>query len=259
LGMLAQSTAMDQAAQAHADWMIANDSFTHEEQENTPGFTGTNWPRRDEAFGYVPSSGAEVLIADAAAAAGVDVLVNSAYHRAALLAFEPVDVGIGWSDGAAVSFSRPLVIDITRPGTDTKRGLGQAAQAVIRGVEVWPVDGSRDVPVGLGLESPNPVPSQDVMTLGTPASITVSESKTVTSVSFQVTNSTTGAVVPVQVLTNQNDSNFLVPQSFIAAIPLAVLSPNTTYTIDFSGSAVDRVSGVADKIDRRWSFTTASQ
>ena len=259
LGMLAQSTAMDQAAQAHADWMIANDSFTHEEQENTPGFTGINWPRRDEAFGYVPSSGAEVLVADAAAVAGVDVLVNSAYHRAALLAFEPVDVGIGWSGRTATGFSRPLVIDMTRPGTDTKRGLGQAAQAVIHGVEVWPVDGTREVPLRLGLESPNPVPSQDVLTLGTPASITVSENKTLSSVSFLVTDSTTGAAVPVQVLTNQNDSNFLVPESFIAAIPLTVLSPNTTYTITFSGSAVDRVSGVVDKIDRTWSFTTASQ
>ena len=42
LGMLAQSTRMDQAAQAHAEWMVANDSFTHEEVVGTVDFTGVN-------------------------------------------------------------------------------------------------------------------------------------------------------------------------------------------------------------------------
>ena len=54
LGMVAQQTQMDQAAQAHAEWMIANDAFTHEEVEGTPGFTGTNWPSVTSSFGYVP-------------------------------------------------------------------------------------------------------------------------------------------------------------------------------------------------------------
>ena len=47
LGMLAQNAAMDRAAQAHADWIIANDSFTHEEVLGSPGFTGVNWWERD--------------------------------------------------------------------------------------------------------------------------------------------------------------------------------------------------------------------
>jgi hypothetical protein len=259
LGMLAQSTAMDQAAQAHADWMIANDSFTHEETAGSPGFTGLNWPRRDEAFGYVPVEGAEVMTGPVHGAQGVDLLINTVYHRAGMLAFEPVDVGIGWSSGVATNVSMPLVIDITRPGTDAVRGMGQGAQPSIHGVEVWPLDGATNVPLRLGLEIPNPVTGQDVLTLGTPASITVAEDKTVSSVSFVMTNSTTGSVVPVQVLTNQNDSNFLVPESFVAAIPLTVLSPNTNYTVAFSGSAVDRVFGISAKIDRTWSFSTASQ
>lgn len=255
LGMVAQNTMMDQAAQAHAEWMVANDLLTHDETAGTPGFTGENWARRDEAFGYVPVEGAEV-IAQGVAAAGVDTLVNSAYHRTAILAFEPDDVGIGWSGGKAVNVLTPLVLDITRPGMDPVRGLGQEAQASIGGVAIWPLDGARDVPLRLGLEIPNPVPTQDVSTLGTPVSVTVARLKAISATHFTLTEGTTGAVVATRLLTNKNDANFLVPESFIAAIPLAPLSPNTTYRVDFSGSAVQFPSGVVESVTRTWSFTT---
>ncbi len=259
LGMLAQNTEMDQAAQAHAEWMIANDSFVHVETPGTPGFTGVNWAERDEAFGYVPVEGDELIASELHGAAGVDLLVNGVYHRAGMLAFEPVDVGIGWSDGVSANVSMPLVLDITRPGTDPIRGLGQSSQPSINGVAIWPLDGARDVPVRLGLEIPNPVPSEDVLSLGTPASITVEEGMTFTSVSFVITNGATGALVPAQLLNNQNDPNLLVPESFIAAIPLAPLAPGTTYTVAFSGSVLERVSGVSQSINRTWTFTTATQ
>ena len=258
LGMLAQNTMMDQAAQAHAEWMVTNDLLTHDETAGTPGFTGENWPRRDEAFGYVPVEGSEV-IAQGEAAADVDTLVNSAYHRTAILAFEPVDVGIGWSDGRATNVTTPLVMDITRPGTDLVRGLGQAAQPSIHGVAVWPLDSARDVPLRLGAEIPNPVPTQDVLSLGTPISVTVEESKTIAASQFTLTNMATGLVVATQLLTNKNDPNFLIPESFVAAIPLAPLSPNTTYQIVFSGSSVQFGSGTTELVNRTWSFATGTQ
>ena len=258
LGMLAQSTAMDQAAQAHADWMIANNAFTHDETEGTPGFTGTNWARRDEAFGYVPIEGEEVMTGPVHGAQGVDVLINTVYHRAGMLAFEPVDVGIGWSSGSATNVSMPLVLDITRPGLDATRGLGQSAQASLHGVEIWPVEGAHGVPLQLGLELPNPIPSQDVLSLGTPVSITVGELKTISVNTFTLTDSTSGAVVSAQILTSRSDPNLLLPASFVALVPLGLLNPNTTYRADFSGSAVDRLSGAFEMINRTWSFTTIS-
>ena len=257
LGMLAQNTEMDQAAQAHAQWMITNDSFTHDEVAGTPGFTGENWARRDEAFGYVPVEGGEVM-AQSAGSAGVDMLVNSAYHRTAILAFEPVDVGIGWSDAKSANVSTPLVIDLTKPGLDPIRGLGQAAQPSIDGAAVWPLDGARDVPLRLGPEIPNPVPTQDVLTLGTPVSITVDESRTIATTQFTLTNIATGVLVPTQLLTNKNDPNFLIPESFIAAIPLAPLPPNTTYQVVFSGTTVQFPTGAVGTVSRTWSFTTSS-
>lgn len=258
LGMVAQNTMMDQAAQAHAEWMVANDLLTHDETAGTPGFTGENWARRDEAFGYVPIEGGEVM-AQGAATPAVDALVNAAYHRAIVLAIEPVDVGIGWSSGSAANVGSPLVIDVTRPGLDTSRGLGQLAQAASEGFAIWPIDGARGVPLRLGLETPNPVPTQDVLTLGTPISVTVARLKTISATRFTLTNSATGEIAPTRLLTNQNDTNFLVPESFIAAIPLAPLSPNTTYRVGFSGSTTEFPSSAAESISRNWSFTTGPQ
>jgi hypothetical protein len=259
LGMLAQNVAMDRAAQAHAEWMVANDSFTHEEVAGTAGFTGVSWPLRDEAFGYLSAGGTEVMAERAYGAEGVDVLVNMVYHRAGMLAFEPVDVGIGWSARSAASISRPLVIDMTRPGTDPIRGLGQAAEPRISGVAIWPMDGALGVPLRLGLEIPNPVPGSDVLSLGTPPSITVDPLRTLAVATFTLTDASIGAVVPTTLLTGATDPHSLLPSSFAAAVPLGVLKPSTTYRVVFSAQATDVVFGTREEINRAWSFTTAAQ
>jgi uncharacterized protein YkwD len=258
LGMLVQTAALDQAAQAHADWIIANDSFTHDEGAGTPGFTGAHWWDRAEALGYVPLGGGEVMSGPVHGAEGVDALINMPYHRAGMLAFEPVDVGVGWSALSAAGVSMPLVIELTRPGTDATRGLGQAAQPAIGGVAIWPLDEARDVPIRLGLESPNPVPGQDVLTLGTPVSITVDRAWTISTATWALTNLSTGASVVTSTLTFANDPNGLTPGSFAAAVPLAPLLPESRYLATFSGTAETALTGAAMRIDRTWSFTTAS-
>jgi len=256
LGMVAQSTAMDQAAQAHADWMVANDLFSHQEQAGTPGFVATDWPLRDEAFGYVPVGGAEVMAASGHGSAEVDALVNGVYHRAGILAFEPVDVGIGWTGEAATHVATPLVIDITRPGTDTVRGWGQAPQDRIAGAAVWPVNGASGVPLRLGAESPNPVPAQDVLSLGTPVSVTVRETAAISAISFELKNVATGATVPTQLLRSGSDPNMLALRSFVALIPLNALSPDTTYMAMFTGTVTEVQRGESMVLSRSWSFTT---
>jgi uncharacterized protein YkwD len=259
LGMVAQNTMMDRAAQAHAEWMVANDSFTHAEAVGTPGFTGENYSRREQHFGYVPAGGGEVMAQGVSGEEGVDLLVNMAYHRSLILAFEPVDVGIGWSGNRAADVLTPLVIDAAVPGTDTVRGLGQSAQPSIKGVAIWPLDGATNVPLLLGNEIPNPVPTQAILTLGTPVSIAVEELKTILVTQFKLTNGVTGEDVQTQILTSQNDPNSLVPPSFVAAVPLAPLAPNTTYRVAFAGSTVRFPDGVAESVSRTWSFRTRAQ
>jgi len=258
LGMLAQSTAMDRAAQAHAEWMVANDVFSHQEQAGTPGFVATDWPLRDGVFGYVPMGGSEVMAAGDRASAEVDALVNALYHRAGMLAFEPVDVGIGWSGGSAAHVAMPLVVDMTRPGTDTVRGWGQAAQDAISGAAIWPLDGARNVPLRLGAENPNPVPAQDVSSLGTPISITVRETATISASSFVLKNSSSGAIVATRLLDSASDPNLMLPRSFIAVVPLATLSPGTTYIATFVGMTTEVGTGTPAALTKVWTFTTAS-
>jgi hypothetical protein len=257
LGMLAQNAALDQAAQAHADWIVANDSFTHDETAGTVGFTGVHWWERDEALGYVPVEGEELIAGFVHGAQGVDVLVNGVYHRAGLLAFEPVDVGIGWNGAAAARIAMPLVIDLTRPGNDRTRSLGQSAQPSIHGVGIWPLDEAQGVPLRLGAESPNPVPDQPVLTLGTPVSITVDNEASLETVSFVLSNAVTGAVVATRLLTQQNDPNLLIPRSFVALVPLSPLAPGTRYRVVYGGTSTDVLSGSQAVVDRAWAFSTA--
>jgi hypothetical protein len=258
LGMVAQQPLMDRAAQAHADWEVANDVYSHEEQAGTPLFTGVEWGDRDESFGYEPREGEEVIASGYAAADAVDAFTNTAYHRVAILAMEPVDVGIGRSGLAAQHVSQPLVIDLAVPRGDAVRGQGQLAQDAIGGVAIWPLDGASQVRTHMGAESPNPVPGVDVGLLGTPASLTVASSRAVAVASFVVSNAATGARVPTSLLQQLGDPNALVPASYVAAIPTTPLSPGTTYSVAFTGTVTDLATGVSSALERHWRFTTGS-
>jgi hypothetical protein len=259
LGMLAQNRLMDQAAQAHADWEIANNVYDHVERAGTAGFAGMEWWDRDEALGYTPLEGSEVLSSGYAAATAVDVLVNVAYHRIGILTMENVDVGIGRSSQTVPNVADPVVIDFAVPEGDAIRGRGQRPQNAIDGVAIWPRDGAQGVWMRMGGEVPNPAPDLDVRQLGTPVSLTVANSHAIDAASFVVTNSATGSPVQALLLNHMNDPNSLVPASYVALIPTAPLSPNTTYTIAFSGTLTDLSTGATAMLARNWEFTTGDQ
>jgi uncharacterized protein YkwD len=256
LGMLAQQPLMDRAAQAHADWEIANDTYGHVEMAGTPGFTGAHWWDRDEAIGYAPVGGGEVAASGYAAVDAVNAFVNVAYHRVAVLEIEPVDVGIGRSSQSTSNVRRPVVVDIAVPQGDPVRGQGQLAQTLVRGVVVWPVDGAANVSTHMGDEAPNPVPGADVLALGTPASITVARSRTIQVTTFSLTNTATGAAVPAHLLTHLTDINGLVPVSYLAVIPLAPLDADAAYTAAFEGSILEPDSNTPTPLVRVWNFST---
>lgn len=258
LGMLAQSRVMDQAAQAHADWEIANNVYGHVEQAGTAGFTGAHWYDRDEAIGYAPVAGGEIAASGYGSIDAVNGLVGVAYHRTIALAIEPVDVGIGRSSQATSNVSKPLVVDISVPGNDPLRGLGQLAQASTGGIVIWPLDGAQGVQTHMGDESPNPVAGSEVLALGMPVSVTVGSSRTILVASFSLRNVSTGETVPTHLLTNLNDPNGLVPTSYVAVIPLAALDANTSFAVDFEGSVLDPSASTSTVLSRTWTFSTGS-
>jgi uncharacterized protein YkwD len=259
LGMLAQQALMDQAAQAHAEWEVANNVYGHVETAGTAGFAGVEWWDRDEALGYTPATGGEDVSSGYAAVAAVNAFVNGAYHRIAILTFESVDVGIGRSTLNASHVSTPVVIDMAVPQGDRARGLGQRAQASIAGAAIWPLDGSQGVATHMGIEMPNPVPGTDVGLLGTPVSITVASSNAIAASRFGITNLSTGAEVPTIVLDHASDPNGELPRYYIAAIPLGPLDPHTTYAVAFSGRVTSDLPGASTDLVRNWQFSTGAE
>jgi len=172
---------------------------------------------------------------------------------------EPVDVGIGRSSAVVANVSEPIVIDIAVPDGDPVRGQGQLAQAGISGVAIWPLDGAQSVRIRMGAEIPNPVPAVDVATLGTPFSLTVGNSRGVDASGFVLTNAATGAIVQSALLTHLSDPNLLIPASYVVAVPMAPLSPNTTYAVAFTGTVTELSSGASAPLARNWKFTTGEQ
>jgi hypothetical protein len=256
LGMLAQDQRLDRAAQAHADWEIANDLFSHLETEGTQGFTGIDPFNRDKSQGYPPRGGGEAISFGYAPRNAIDALLNGVYHRALLLQFDPVDLGVGWSSQVRADLSIPLVVDFASPDDGSARSAGQTAQPQIDGVVVWPLDGAQDLATHMGNEIPNPVPAEDVRMLGTPASISVYKDQRIDVSTFVLSEDASGVVVPTVILTKDSDAGHMITQSFVGLIPLSALKADTVYRVDFSGSIgpADAMAGSA--YVRTWRFTT---
>lgn len=258
LGMLVQNANLDRAAQAHANWQVANGQITHVEALGTRGFTGAHWWDRASFVGYAVSGGGEVISSGMQPTVGVDSLMNAIYHREILLSVDPVDVGIGWAAVANSAVRYPLVVNISSPLKDGVRGLGQQAQSQIGGLVLWPLDGAIDVATHMGNEAPDPVPGVEVGELGTPISVSVDKESLLEVASFVLAESSTGVAVPTFLLTKNSDPNGLVAQSFVGLIPIEGLKIETKYSVEFRGSVVSAGETLGVPCARNWSFTTGS-
>jgi uncharacterized protein YkwD len=256
LGMLYQSTELDKAAQAHTEWSIENDEFSHVEPTGSKGFTGINWFDRDAAAGYPVSQGTEVIATGAAPAAAIDGLVNMAYHRAGLFQFEPLDVGIGYSRLGVEGFNGMIVADMAYPDDGSDRSAGQLPQSKINAFLIWPVDGAKGVVSHMGDEVPNPVPGVDVLTLGTPISVEVPSTEQLTVARFQLFNDVSEELIPTTLLMQDSDPNRIVAPYVAEIIPSDALPFDTRFRVEFVGSAIDPSDLTQRDCSRTWRFET---
>jgi hypothetical protein len=256
LGMLAQDGRLDQSAQAHVDWQVVNHIRSHVESIGSPGFTGANWWDRDAAAGYAPFGGGEVMAFSYAPARGVESLVSTIYHRAALFEVDPVDVGIGWSRVQTDNVFLPLVLEFASPKDGSSRSAGQMAQAGASAVVIWPLDGTEGVATHMGGEIPSPIEKKDSLALGAPASISVETGGSIKTTSFSMIEDATGIVVPTVVLDKDSDYSHLVQASFVGLVPEDGLRINTVYRIEFSGLIQHVGAAGPQAYSRTWRFTT---
>jgi len=253
LGMLAQDTRLDAAAQAHVGWMDANGTFSHVEVSGTVGFSGEHWWDRAESLGYLSTAGSEVISWGFQPERAVDSLVNAIYHRTAILSINPTDLGVGYSVAVKSGFGllSDFVVSVPRDGSP--RAFGQSMQSNAGGVVLWPIDRAVGVQSRMGNEYPNPVPDIEVANLGTPASIQVDPGLVLAVKVFEIREYGSGILVPTRILTWDTDPNGLIYGNMVAAIPLSPLTTGQSYLVHFSGSTPNR------EIIRDWVFGVGSQ
>lgn len=238
---LARNGMVDRAAQAHSDYLKANNTVSHDEVQGRTGFTGVTLLDRLRAAGYFFTGSyayGEVISGQGGTSgqAAVDELIAAIYHR--FVIFEPRFKEVG--TGAATTSSNYTYFTANFTAS---AGYG----AGVSGLVVWPFNGQTAVPRNFfsNNESPDPVPNLNEV--GYPVSVHANIDATVTVDSFTI-RERGGAELPVRLLSAAVDS--ATDDSAAAIVPLTVLKANTVYDVNFTG----RVNGA--NVTRAWSFTT---
>lgn len=225
---------LDDATQAHAEYMLENSVLDHQEVADNPGFTGEWVWDRLEAAGYAlepGSSWSEVLAEGEGARGSIDRWMNSVYHRV------PFTMP-GWR---AVGFGR----------ADPYVGMTFVMDypAGYRSSVLYPSDGQTGVPTTFDSDTEWPDPVPDAREVGPPITVTVSD------VAIGADSNPHGLSLvdarvegpdgTLDVVTLQpGDDDFL--QYAIAVIPREPLQPLTDYDVEVTviwGGQEDTVSG----------------
>lgn len=265
-GMLAQNTALDQAAKNHANYMLTNYYsvgtgwninlmtsnntstgwlYAHSETQGSPGFTGAVPVNRAQAAGYNAAYVAEVIgfnstssLLDLSKSGCVGSLLDTVFHRSGLLNVQLRDFGANVSKSIDGQVST-CVVD----PAFTTASVGNPPPGW---VAVYPYAGQSGLDLLMTNESPDPVPS--VLTKGLPVSIYVEPQNTLSVTSFTLTDNL-GNQVPVKLLTKTDFPQF-ISSAMAYIVPTVALKSATTYTVQFVGTN----NGVP--LSRAWSFST---
>jgi hypothetical protein len=258
-GTLKQDTRLDQAARAHADWMLQNNVYSHTESASYPnGFTGINPWDRTAFAGYPTTYYTSELISFGSNETkvgrgnkGVRELLAGVYH--AIGSLRPMkDVGISVRAPADVGASTVLVpTEIVTGTTDGYQML--ASDEVV----TYPCQGTTGTEYQLTDEDPNPVPGRNLGTtplgqpiivmarLGQTLSLTAASMQRVSDGQAVVMRSpVTGAADPNGRLANDPQIGYVLPD--------APLQPNTSYRVTISGTN----NGAA--FQKTFTFTTGN-
>ena len=242
---LTRNSLLDQAAFNHSSYLRQNNTVSHEQISDKPGFTGVTLGNRLANVNYNVNTGNASVIGEVISAAGqrsgffhAEELIAAIYHRFVML--EPVfkEVGTGAAVGNA-NYTYFTADFAARNGFGPGVGRGKVA--------TYPATGQTMVPLNFfsDSESPDPVPNQNEV--GYPVSVHADRSATMTVQRFTM-RPRGGADLTVRLLAHAGDAN--TPLSAAAIVPLGVLRANTVYEVTFSGS-VDSVA-----VNLNWEFTT---
>ncbi|TFW22599.1 CAP domain-containing protein [Massilia arenosa] len=246
LPQLARNALLDKAAQAHSEYLRANNVVQHEETPGKTGYTGATLTDRINAANYTLSNYAvgEVISATSSNSGFymAEELITAIYHR--FVMFEPKFKEIG--TGAATNGSGYSYFT-----ADFAANNGYGDGLGLTGLVTWPFNGQTGVPANFlsNYESPDPVPNLNEV--GYPISVHADLNVELKVTSFTVRQRGASTDLPVRLLTHAADEE--TPEHAAAIIPLAALKSGTTYDVTFSGATGE--SGNVP-VTRTWSFTT---
>lgn len=247
-GYLEQNTTLDTSALNHIQWMVYNNTVSHNEVAGTPGFTGRTSSLRMQAAGYTGgTSYGEVLTGGTNMAltglglASARRLLAAPYHlQSSMQGYREIGFAVRSGgpigSGADITYSGSanvawMVADMA--ASSTKLYQVQADSDVL----TYPCNGITDVDFEVTAESPNPVSGRNLATnpIGHPIFVQAKSGQTLVISSVTITGPS-GSVALLSTMTSSNDPNSLLGSHQAFVIPSTSLTANTTYTVAMSGT-----------------------
>ena len=278
---LRRNKLLDKAAQAHADYLVANQKSSHFEHKGAPKFTGARPQDRAIYAGYpirFVSENFSMQTCDPKAS--INGLFSAIYHRFSFLSPSIDEVGLGYAvdrrdklNGAFVYLmgnSRLARLCRIKSFLDSGRyyynlckhkahriGMKRfdRAQRSIKcrapAIIVYPYDRQSDVPPVFYDESPDPLPDSEVS--GYPISVEFNDCyfRKVSVVSFKLFEGDNHEVRNVRLIRRKNDPNKRFTAFQFALFPMRRLKFATHYRAEISYKAQGKTNTLA------WNFSTA--
>ncbi|MFL9876504.1 CAP domain-containing protein [Paraburkholderia megapolitana] len=245
---LQDNAALDQAAQAHAQYQATNNVVSDTEVSGNAGFTGVNYADRAAHFGYTQNVGFGGVSGGYYTNA---TLTETQYGQQLVYGWLSgvYHIGIGVWPTNSVGIGK---VASTYNGFPQVWGSMTLAnlQPVITGAPLtFPCQGTTGIPYSAGGEIPTPPNTSG--NWGTPVAVAGNPSDTIVLQSGTMTDAS-GHVIALQLLGSASDPNKLLPSYVSVGYPAAPLSPGATYTVSLTGT----INGTA--FSRNFSFTTGN-
>lgn len=266
-GLLAQNRALDQAAQAHWNYLNSGDLTlvkSHAETAGVAGFTGVDPTARALAAGYQGVVSESIFGQNITVDAWGTCLANwsnSVYHVSVLFS-SARDIGLAAGTTKAYPGYGQYTLCVMESGLVSTASEQLPAEGTVR---VYPYPGQVGVPVVFLNHNESPTPLPAFAELGPPIALNF-KARPATSVApvivisqLALTRTAGGGAIEARILVNNisstgpvltSDSNQDVYTASL--VPVARLVPLTQYTVVFVGTVN------AKAVSKSWTFTTGS-
>ncbi len=257
-------THLEEASLNHANYLVLNNLFSHNESEKDSGFTGVIPSDRTHYTGYEHALvGENISSYNASVKESIDTLFSAIYHRFGFLNFDYDELGIGFSQSDTYTYGNVYNYNM---GISPLRILCEGAGQVSGGAYyenicldstkqiaisdftiayeenklqnpeyiIWPHHGADDISPVFYEESPDPLPECSVS--GYPVSISFNALKTKAIMidSFKFYDSANQEITDVKLMDQRNDPNQHFSESEFALFPMKRLGWDSSYRVEIA-------------------------